>query len=58
MLTLFTASYVFTIAVVVLPIGVLGFCLRDNFERAVNKMSMDDSQMRRLMLRLLAAPFA
>ena len=57
-LTLFTASYVFTIAVVIIPVCVLGFCVRDNFERAVNKMSMDESQMRRLMLRLLAAPFA
>ena len=38
------------------PLAILGFCVQDNFDRAIGSMSRADDPIRRLVERLLAVP--
>ena len=54
---LFSGVYVATVTCAAMPIGLLAFAMRDNFDRAVREMSMDKRSLRRLMYRLRDSPF-
>ena len=55
-LTIFSGVYVLTISVFVMPSGILGFCVEDNYHRTIEQMSMDPDKFKRLIQRLLWVP--
>jgi len=56
-IALFAGVYVLCISVLVMPMGILGFCVQDNYERAIGMMSMEENWRHRLVHRLCAVPF-
>ena len=57
-LATFAGFYVFSVSFVVMPIGILGFCVQDNYDRAVGMMSMSEQRCARLVERIILVPFA
>ena len=53
---IFASVYNASISALVIPLGMLGFGMRPNFERAVGMMSMDDDKLRRLFWRVVYVP--
>lgn len=53
----FAAFYVLSSTWVILPLGLLGYCVDSNYDRAMRSMSMEKNQLSRLLSRLLALPF-
>lgn len=51
-LALFAGLYVLTTMLAVMPLGILGFCIEDNFDRALQLMSMNPNRTQRLSERL------
>ena len=57
-IALFAGAYNFSISFATIPLGILGFSLTPNFDRAISMMSMEDNKLRRLLERLLMVPMA
>ena len=53
----FAALYVASITLVVLPLGILGCCKEENYDRCMKRMSNDPSKLRRLVQRVTSLPF-
>ena len=53
----FAAFYVLSSTWVILPLGLLGYCVDSNYDRVMRSMSMEKDQLSRLLSRLLALPF-
>lgn len=54
---LFAALYVTSATLVVLPLGILGCCKEENYDRCISRMSTDPSKLRRLLQRVTSLPF-
>lgn len=54
----FAALYVVCVTWVILPLGLLGYCVDANYDRVMRSMSMEKDQLRRLTSRLAALPFS
>lgn len=55
---LFAGCYVVSLSLVVFPIGLLGFLLEPNYDRAISMMSVEENPLTRLVERVLLVPLA
>ena len=56
-IVVFTSVYVLSLSLVLMPLGLLGYCLEANYDRAIRQMPMDSDRITRLQKRLMALPF-
>ena len=55
---IFATLYNASIAMVVMPCALLGFCVQPNFERVIGRMSMHEDKLQRLVQRVLRVPLS
>ena len=52
----FASLYVLSITLVIMPIGILAFCVQPNYERVMEVMSMHENKLFRLIERVILVP--